>query len=177
MSKNLLRKKFIKIRKKNYRVVDINYKFLKKIIKKNCISSNPIIGCYYPINSEMDCLEILKRFESENFKISLPAIKPDNKMDFLKWTHNQPLEVGKMGIPIPKNTQEIIPDIILVPLVAFDNKKNRLGYGGGFYDRYIRKIRETKKILTIGLAFSFQKVKKLNINKFDQKLDYIITES
>jgi 5-formyltetrahydrofolate cyclo-ligase len=65
---------------------------------------------------------------------------------------------------------------LLVPLVAFDNRLNRLGYGGGFYDRYIEKIEKIKKVIKIGLAFSFQKISSVPINQFDKKLDFIITE-
>ena len=65
---------------------------------------------------------------------------------------------------------------MLVPLVAFDKNLNRVGYGSGFYDRYIKKIRKIKKIVTIGLAYSFQQIKKIPINKYDIKLDFIITE-
>ena len=64
---------------------------------------------------------------------------------------------------------------MIVPLVGFDNNKFRLGYGGGFYDRYIIKLSNLKKVLTVGFAFSFQKIKKIPINKFDQKLDFILT--
>ena len=64
----------------------------------------------------------------------------------------------------------------MVPVVSFDNNKYRLGYGGGYYDRYIQKVQNYKKILTIGLAFSFQKIKKIPLNKYDKKLDYIFTE-
>ena len=65
---------------------------------------------------------------------------------------------------------------MLVPLVAYDNHLNRLGYGGGFYDRYIEKIEKIKKVIKIGLAFSYQKVKIIPINQYDKKLDFIITE-
>ena len=68
------------------------------------------------------------------------------------------------------------PSILLVPLLAFDNNFNRIGYGGGFYDRYIKKIKKDKKIITIGLAYSFQRVKKIPTNKYDIKLDFIITD-
>ena len=64
---------------------------------------------------------------------------------------------------------------MLVPLVAFDKNFNRVGYGGGFYDRYIEKIRKRKKVVTIGFAYSFQKVKKIPTNIYDIKLDFIIT--
>ena len=64
---------------------------------------------------------------------------------------------------------------MIVPLVGFDNNKFRLGYGGGFYDRYIAKLSNFKKVLSIGFAFSFQKIKKIPVNKFDQKLNFILT--
>ena len=70
---------------------------------------------------------------------------------------------------------ESYPDILLVPLVAYDKNCNRIGYGGGFYDRYI-KNKKLKKVLTIGLAYSHQKVKNIPIEKNDIKLDFIITE-
>ena len=73
-------------------------------------------------------------------------------------------------------SNKIIPDLIFVPLVGFDSNLNRLGYGGGFYDRYFERYAKKKKIIKIGLAFSFQKIKKLPTNKFDKKLDEIITE-
>ena len=96
-------------------------------------------------------------------------------MDFFKWSFSNPLIINKYGIPEPVSNKIRYPDILLVPLVAFDKDLNRIGYGGGFYDRYIKKIKK-KKIITIGLAFSFQKVKKIQTNKFDIKLDFIVTE-
>ena len=64
----------------------------------------------------------------------------------------------------------------MVPLVAFDKNLNRIGYGGGFYDRYIKKRKKNNKIITIGLAYSFQKVREIPINKYDIKLDFIVTD-
>ena len=81
-----------------------------------------------------------------------------------------------MGIPEPYQKKKTFPDILLVPLVAFDKYNYRLGYGGGYYDRYIKKISNIKKILTIGLAFSFQKIDKIPINDYDEKLDFILSE-
>ena len=62
-----------------------------------------------------------------------------------------------------------------MPLVAFDKHLNRIGYGGGFYDRYLKKVKKIKNIVTIGLAYSFQKVQKIPVNKYDIKLDFIVT--
>ena len=74
-------------------------------------------------------------------------------------------------------TKKTIPNIILVPLLAFDSKKNRLGYGKGYYDRYLQKyLNNYKNILTIGIAFSFQKHHKLPVTNNDVKLNYILTE-
>ena len=97
-------------------------------------------------------------------------------MDFYQWSFNDPLKVSYRGIPEPAMEKKVYPDILIVPLVAFDKDKYRLGYGGGFYDRYIHKISNLKKILTIGFSFSFQELKKIPINKFDQKLDLILTD-
>ena len=97
-------------------------------------------------------------------------------MDFFHWSKKDPLEINKYGIPEPTSNKLKYPNIILVPLVAYDKNFNRVGYGGGFYDRYIKKMKKIKKITTIGLAFSFQKVKKILVNKYDIKLDFIITE-
>ena len=118
----------------------------------------------------------MKEFEKKKYLISLPKIKDNFQMDFFKWSFSNPLIINKYGIPEPISNKIRYPDILLVPLVAFDKDLNRIGYGGGFYDRYIKKIKKKKKIITIGLAFSFQKVKKIQTNKFDIKLDFIVTE-
>ena len=97
-------------------------------------------------------------------------------MEFYKWNKNDPLLINKYGIPEPKTVKRVYPDILFVPLVAFDIELNRLGYGGGFYDRYIQKISNIKKILKVGLAYSFQKLKTIPTDKHDKKLDIIITE-
>ena len=97
-------------------------------------------------------------------------------MDFFYWSTKDPLVINKYGIPEPISNKVKYPDILLVPLVAYDKNLNRIGYGGGFYDRYIKKIKKNKKIITIGLAYSFQKVKKIPVNKYDIKLDFIVTE-
>ena len=71
---------------------------------------------------------------------------------------------------------KVLPDIFLVPMVAFDFKRNRLGYGGGYYDTFIKKINKIKKNIKIGLAFSIQRIKKIPMSKHDQSLDYVVTD-
>ena len=97
-------------------------------------------------------------------------------MDFFVWKNKDSLKINKYGIAEPISSKKIYPDIIFVPLVAYDGVLNRLGYGGGFYDRYFEKIDKIKKIFKIGLGFSYQEIKKVPINKYDKKLDLVITE-
>ena len=97
-------------------------------------------------------------------------------MDFFNWSFKEPLIINKYGIPEPTSNKIMYPNIFLIPLVAYDEKLYRIGYGGGYYDRYLKKIKKRKKIVTIGLAYSFQKVKKIPIKEHDMKLDFVITE-
>ena len=176
MNKPQIRNKIIKIRKKKF---DIDFKIdlvkfisFLKINKLNFKS----IGGYYPSNYEIDDLNILDLLEKKNFKVSLPIIKKDNQMNFYSWSRNDPLKINKFGIPEPVSSKIFYPDILLVPLVAYDSSLNRLGYGGGYYDRYIEKIEKIKKVTKIGLAFSFQKISSIPINQHDKRLDFIVTE-
>ena len=176
MNKIQIRKKILKIRKQNtLDNLEIDFIDIFRILKKNKIK-NRIIGGYYPCNCEVDTTKILKKFEELNFQISLPKIKKNFQMDFFRWSVKDPLLINKYGIPEPTFDKVIYPSILLVPLVAFDKNLNRIGYGGGFYDRYIEKINKRKKVLTIGLAYSFQKIKEIPTGEYDRKLDFIITE-
>ena len=97
-------------------------------------------------------------------------------MDFYIWNSDDILHVNKFGIPEPSKLKKVYPDIIFIPLVAFDKNLYRIGYGGGYYDRYINKIQKKKKVFKIGIAHSSQKINKVPLNKYDRKLDIIITE-
>ena len=175
--KSLIRKKFFLLRKKNYFQIDKKFfnPFIRLLKKQKKKVSN--ISLYYPCYYEVDVLKILNLgfFKKTNFL--LPKIKKNNSLDFFKWKKNDTLYLSKFGIPEPINSIKITPDIILLPLLAFDKKKNRIGYGKGFYDKFLMKfLNKNKRIMTVGVAFSFQKHHKLPINKRDYRLDYIITE-
>jgi len=173
--KSKLRKKILKTREKNIKKnIQINFDQIIKILKKKKITKG-IVGGYYPVNFEVDDLEILKKFKKKKFKISLPIIKKNFQMNFYRWSFLEPLRINKHGIPEPETKNIVYPDIILIPLVAFDKNLNRLGYGGGYYDRLIIKLSKKKKIMKIGLAFPCQKIDKVPTNVYDQKLDYIVT--
>ena len=176
MNKSQIRNKIIKIRKKKFdKNLQINLGKFISFLKINKLNFKSI-GGYYPSNYEIDDLDILDLLEKKNFKVSLPIIKKDNQMNFYSWSRNDPLKINKFGIPEPVSSKIFYPDILLVPLVAYDSSLNRLGYGGGYYDRYIEKIEKIKKVTKIGLAFSFQKISSIPINQYDKKLDFIVTE-
>ena len=176
MNKSEIRKKIFFLRKRNHLKnlsIDTNkiLKFLE--IKK---IKNKIIGGDYPYNYEIDILNILKKLEKKKYIISLPKISNNKKMDFYKWSFKDPLSINVYGIPEPISKTKVNPEILLIPLVAFDGKLNRLGYGGGYYDRYISEHQHDRKIIKIGFGFSFQKIDKLPINRYDKKLDFVVTE-
>ena len=176
MNKLQIRKKVLLIKKKRFdKNLKINLNKFISFLKINNLNHKNI-GGYYPSNYEIDDLNILEFLEKKNIKVSLPVIKKENQMNFCKWSRRDPLKINKYGIPEPVTSKIIYPDILLVPLVAYDSNLNRLGYGAGFYDRYIEKIEKIKKVTKIGLAFSFQKISSIPINQYDKKLDFIVTE-
>ena len=160
MSKSKLRSKILYLRKKNSnKKLSLNTDRIYRFLKKNKINFKNV-GGYYPCNHEIDDLDILYFLRNKKANISLPIIRENKQMDFFEWTNKDPLKINKYGILEPISIMKIYPDIIFVPLVAYDTDLNRLGYGGGFYDRYFEKIIKIKKILKIGLAYSYQELKK-----------------
>ena len=176
MLKHKLRKKLLNIRKlNNNNVARIPIFSFFNIIKKYKLN-NKVIGGYYPVNYELDDLGFLKELEKKKITISLPVISKNFNMNFYVWSFNNILNINKYGIPEPEKNKLVYPDILIVPMVAFDKRLYRLGYGGGFYDRYIEKIDKIKKVTKIGLAFSYQKIKSVPVDQYDKKLDFVITE-
>jgi len=177
--KSYLRNRFLFQRKKKYfNVKNFNFNLIFNLIRKHFYKKRIIIAGYYPSNYELNILKFLEEASKQKYKITLPVIKSSNKMSFKSWVFKEPLYVNKFGILEPKNSiKEIIPDLIMVPLVAFDSRLNRIGYGKGYYDRSLRKIIKIKKnAISLGIAHSFQKCQKIPTNKQDFKLDYIFTE-
>ena len=177
--KSYLRKKSLIQRKKKYLTANkFNFNLIFKLIREHFYKKKITIAGYYPSNYEVNILSFLEKVSKKKFKIALPVINSSGGMSFKSWIFREPLYVNKFGILEPKSSEKkIIPDLIMVPLVAFDNQLNRIGYGKGYYDRILKKIKNTKKkIVTVGIAHSFQQCKTIPVNKHDFKLDYIFTE-
>ena len=177
LSKEKVRKKFFLLRKKKYREVKKNffYPLIQLIRKKN----KKNISLYYPSNFEVNTLKLFDLLKNiKHSSTSLPIICKGTNIKFVKWKFPSPLVVNIYGFLEPAEKKKIVlPDLILIPLLAYDKSFNRLGYGKGYYDRFLNKYRKiNRNLLIIGVAFSFQKYKKIPISKFDVKLDHILTE-
>ena len=179
LNKELIRKKILNKRKKKYFKVKPSYfNPLINLLNNNFKYKNLLLSIYYPSNYEVDILSLFSVINAKKIKILLPIVESKEKMRFVEWKFLEPLRVNHFGMLEPElSKKSLIPNVMLVPLLAFDETNNRLGYGKGFYDRFLNKfIKAKKKITTIGIAFSFQKYNKLPKSKFDVKLDYILTE-
>ena len=175
--KIVIRKKALINRKNKY--FEVSEQFFKPLLVLiNKKKKNISLSLYYPANYEVNVLKLFKLLKKKNIKTLLPVTKSKNEMKFVEWQYLDPLQVNKFGMLDPcHKVESSMPDIMLVPLLAFDPQNNRLGYGKGFYDKYLSRFSLKKKhITTIGLSYSFQKVNELPTNKYDVKLNFVITE-
>ena len=141
------------------------------------------VGLYYPIFNEISPLVFIKYFKDNNITTALPVVDSNsNSMVFKKWFKKEKLQKSHIGTYEPLRTNEtIFPQIIVVPMLMFDRKLNRLGYGAGYYDKLISTLKryfdkKQKNFITIGLAYSEQETKSIPYESHDQKLDFIVTE-
>lgn len=141
-------------------------------------TTDTIISVYYPIGSELDTSPLVEKLWSKNMTVCLPIINGDvRELTFARWDKNTQLTKKSFGIYEPADTAEKrTPDILVVPLLAFDQRGNRMGYGRGHYDETLRVLRANKPILAVGYAYAEQAVLlALPTEPHDQKLDMVIT--
>ncbi|MGH6874215.1 MAG: 5-formyltetrahydrofolate cyclo-ligase [Aestuariivirgaceae bacterium] len=137
-----------------------------------------IVSGFFPCRSEIDTLPLLARLDSEGWITSLPVVRAERQpLVFRKWAPGEPTVPGVWNIPMPReDAPEVEPDVLLVPLLAYDAAGYRLGYGGGFYDRTLAALRGRKPVTAIGVGYVAQQVACVPHGPMDQKLDYILTE-
>lgn len=136
------------------------------------------VSGYHPIAEEADCLVLLCALEGAGYSVGLPVVVERNEpLVFREWNSGDPLEQGGYGIQIPPASAPVcVPDIVLVPLLAFDAEGFRLGYGGGYYDRVLQSLRQRSSITAVGIAFGAQEVDAVPHDELDEPLDWILTE-
>ncbi len=143
------------------------------------ITPGTIISGYSPIRSEIDPAPLMRMLAARGARLALPAVMARGKsLAFRAWSPDDRLMLGPLGIPEPSPAAaELIPDIMLVPLAAFDRLGHRIGYGAGHYDYTLAHLRKMKAVTAIGLAFAAQEIEAVPALSHDVALDYVLTET
>ena len=136
------------------------------------------VSGFIPYKSEITTIPMLERLHAEGWRTCLPiVIAMEEPLVFRAWAPGEPLVPGAWEIPVPRESApEVLPDVLLVPMLSFDRRGFRLGYGGGFYDRTLEQLRETKQVVAIGVAYHAQLVEEVPVGLHDAPLDYVMTE-
>ncbi|ABD56303.1 5-formyltetrahydrofolate cyclo-ligase [Jannaschia sp. CCS1] len=137
-----------------------------------------IIAGYMPIRTEISPLPAMAALHNAGARLCVPVIQGAGQpLEFREWTPDMPMESGPFGAQVPSRGDWLIPDTLIVPLVAFDATLHRLGYGGGFYDRTLERLRDAAPTRAIGLAYAAQELPEVPQEPTDQPLDTLITEN
>lgn len=137
-----------------------------------------IVSGYMPIRTELSPLPAMARLHAAGARICVPVIAGGGlPLDFREWTPDAAMETGPFGARIPVRGEWLVPEILVVPLVGFDAAFNRLGYGGGFYDRTLERLRRAAPTRAIGFAYAAQQLSRIPREPTDQPLDALVTES
>lgn len=136
----------------------------------------PLAG-YMPIRTEIDPRPAMAEAAAHG-PVGVPVIVGEGlPLEFSRWEPDMPMRDGPFGARVPERDDFFDPEIVIVPLVAFDAEGGRLGYGGGFYDRTLERLRQKGAVLAIGFAFDAQRAEDLPLEPTDQPLDMIVTEA
>ena len=137
-----------------------------------------IVALYHPIKDELDTKPLADELIERGFEICLPIVEKKNApLMFRRFRRGDALEKGAFGVMTPANSApEMKPDIVVAPLLAFDRKGGRLGYGGGFYDRTLEQSRAEREVTAVGYAYGAQEVDAVPVSRLDQRLDWVVTE-
>lgn len=153
-------------------ISDNTFNFLKQ-------RGRGVVAGYWPVKSEVNILPLLEKWQVAGGEAALPVVVERNSpLSFYLWTPETPMRDSDWGIKEPDvgKDQAVVPDIVLVPLVAFDRQGRRLGYGGGYYDRTLRELSCIKSFITIGMGYASQECEMIPAEDHDVTLDYIVTE-
>jgi 5-formyltetrahydrofolate cyclo-ligase len=143
------------------------------------VAPGTIVSGFSPVKSEISPLPLMRRLADAGGALALPVIAGRGQpLTMRAWSFGAPLVPGVWGIREPAaDAPEVFPDILIVPLLAFDRRGYRLGYGGGYYDRTIARLRAAKPITAIGIAFAAQQIDVVPTTPRDERLDLVLTES
>lgn len=136
------------------------------------------VAGYMATGTEVDPMEVMETIvTATKRKVGVPVVVGvEAPLEFRQWRPGCQLATGRYDIVVPTTGKRLNPAIVIVPLLAFDRRGCRLGYGGGYYDRTLHNLRKTGRVLAIGLSFAAQETEYVPFDKFDEKLDAIVTE-
>lgn len=136
------------------------------------------VGVYLPVRSEIDSMPAALALAGLGYRLAVPVVVgPGLALEFRSWTAGAPTVAGAFGVPVPDGGAPAVPDVLLVPLLAFDAGGHRLGYGGGFYDRTIAALRAAGAVQALGFAYAAQQVPAVPVGALDVRLDAVVTEA
>ena len=143
------------------------------------VTPGTTVAGYSPIRSEIDPVPLMQALAAQGARLALPVIiARDAPLMFRVWSPATALVAGSMGIlEPPPEAPQLMPDIVLVPLAAFDRAGHRIGYGAGHYDRTFEQLRAIKPFVAVGLAFDVQEIEAIPMQPHDVALDYVLTET
>ncbi|HLY57089.1 MAG TPA: 5-formyltetrahydrofolate cyclo-ligase [Stellaceae bacterium] len=134
------------------------------------------ISAYWPMRTEIDPLPLMRALAGPATVLSLPVVVGKGALAFRTWVPGEDLAGGPLGTSEPSRGAAVEPDLLLVPLLAFDRRRFRLGYGAGHYDATLARLRTLKPILAVGVAFAAQEVPEVPTDPWDEPLDLVLTE-
>jgi 5-formyltetrahydrofolate cyclo-ligase len=143
------------------------------------IAKGAVISGYSPIRSEIDPIPLMQKLASGGARLALPSVTArGHSLIFRAWSPGERLMLGALGIPEPSPAAaEVVPDVMLVPLAAFDHLGHRIGYGAGHYDFTFAHLRKMKPVIGVGLAFAAQESRAIPALSHDVAMDYVLTET
>ena len=141
------------------------------------VFTQTLIAGFSPIGDEINIWPLLKTLYHQDRQICLPVVKgPNQALHFRNWTPDTVMETDHYGVSYPAAGDRLTPQLVLVPLLAFTSRGDRLGYGGGYYDRTLEALRQNGEVFACGVAYAGQEVERLPTEAHDAKLDGILTE-
>lgn len=177
MDKNIIRKNISEKRDNLINRENLDRKIINKFINIEEYKEAENICIYVNYKSEINTKEIINISLDNGKNVFVPRVKKNREMDFIKISSLEDLEKNKMGILEPKDIFNEKPekiDLMILPGLAFDLNGGRIGYGGGYYDRYLM---DKKEVLKISLCYEIQLIDRIPMENHDVKYDYLITES
>ena len=142
------------------------------------LPENPVVSTYWPMKTELDIRPLMHSLYQRGFTVSLPVvIEKELPLLFRRWEPDAELVEGPYGTEQPNEKYEtVVPNVLFLPLLAFDREGGRLGYGGGFYDRTVASLRQKEDPVVVGVAFSDQEIESVPLEETDERMDFILTE-